>query len=104
MEKSFPGRMKMAEVIAVSVSYTHLPEVIRQLSDEGSISPERTISGENPILIYRFADANTLITLGAIGCPACAGNLDLFNAMEMCIRDSQGCFQPDLLPADKQTA
>lgn len=36
--------------------------------------------GENNILIYRFVDSNILITHGFVGCPACAGNLDLFNA------------------------
>lgn len=60
---------------------TFFPEVIDKLIDEGSISPERTVSGENPVIIYRFADDDVLITLGQVGCPACAGNLDLFNAM-----------------------
>ncbi len=42
---------------------------------------ERTIGGEKLVLIYRFLDDDILITLGQVGCPACAGNLDLFNAM-----------------------
>ncbi|MCI8922944.1 MAG: nucleoside phosphorylase, partial [Lachnospiraceae bacterium] len=42
---------------------------------------EKTIGGENPVFIYRFLDDDILITLGQVGCPACAGNLDLFNAM-----------------------
>lgn len=79
--KLTPSALAKSKFETNKMIITFFPEVIRQLSDEGSISPERTISGENPILIYRFADANTLITLGAIGCPACAGNLDLFNAM-----------------------
>ncbi len=60
---------------------TFFPEVIDKLVSEGRISLERTIGGENPILIYRFSDDDILITLGQVGCPACAGNLDLFNAM-----------------------
>lgn len=60
---------------------TFFPEVMDKLVDEGKITLERTISGENPVLIYRFIDDEILITLGQVGCPACAGNLDLFNAM-----------------------
>lgn len=60
---------------------TFFPEVMQQLVEEGQISLERTIEGENSILLYRFTDTNILITLGYIGCPACAGNLDLFHAM-----------------------
>ena len=48
---------------------------------KGNIALERTICGENPVLIYRFLDDDLLITLGQVGCPACAGNLDLLNAM-----------------------
>ena len=60
---------------------TFFPEVIDKLAAEGKITLERTIGGENPVLIYSFADDDILITLGFVGCPACAGNLDLFNAM-----------------------
>ncbi len=60
---------------------TFFPEVMEKLADEGKIVLEKTISDENPVLIYRFLDDGTLITLGQVGCPACAGNLDLFNAM-----------------------
>lgn len=60
---------------------TFFPEVIQRLLNEKNISVEKTISGENPVIVYRFVDTDVLITLGCIGCPACAGNLDLFNAM-----------------------
>ena len=60
---------------------TFFPEVVNKLANEGKITLERTIGGENPVLIYRFLDDDILITLGQVGCPACAGNLDLFNAM-----------------------
>ena len=60
---------------------TFFPEVIDKLLSEGKIEPERTIPGENPVPVFRFTEDGTLITLGQCGCPACAGNLDLFNAM-----------------------
>lgn len=60
---------------------TFFPEVMDKLVEEGKITLERTIGGENPVLIYRFVDDDILITLGFVGCPSCAGNLDLFNAM-----------------------
>ena len=60
---------------------TFFPEVMDRLTAEGNILPERVIAGENPCPIYRFADRDVLITLGAVGCPSCAGNLDLFHAM-----------------------
>lgn len=60
---------------------TFFPEVLEKLCAEGMIVQERIIGGENPVLIYRFTDADILITLGIVGCPSCAGNLDLFHAM-----------------------
>jgi len=58
------------------------PEVIDRLIREKAILIEKTIGGENPVYVYRFVeDTDTLITLGQVGCPACAGNLDLFHAM-----------------------
>ncbi len=60
---------------------TFFPEVLERLREEGRIVPVQTIDNENPFLIYRFSDADILITLGQVGCPACAGNLDLFYAM-----------------------
>lgn len=60
---------------------TFFPEVMDKLKSEEKITLERTVAGENPLEVYRFLDADILITLGFVGCPACAGNLDLFNAM-----------------------
>ena len=60
---------------------TFFPEVMDTLVTEGKITLERTIRGENPVCVYRFLDDDILITLGQVGCPACAGNLDLLNAM-----------------------
>jgi len=61
---------------------TFFPEVIDRLILEKEILLEKTIGGENPIYVYHFVeDTAILITLGQVGCPACAGNLDLFHAM-----------------------
>ena len=60
---------------------TFFPEVVDKLIADGMIVLEKTIDGENIVLIYRFVNTDILITLGAVGCPSCAGNLDLFNAM-----------------------
>ncbi len=46
------------------------------IADE-KIVIERKIEDENSFLIYRFVDSDVLVTLGFVGCPACAGNLDL---------------------------
>lgn len=60
---------------------TFFPEVIDKLVADGTVTLERTIGGENPLDVYRFADApDVLVSLGQVGC-ACAGNLDLFHAM-----------------------
>ncbi len=61
---------------------TFFPEVVRKLLDQEAIFEDRVIPGENPVPIYRYIDEpDILLTLGQVGCPACAGNLDLFNAM-----------------------
>lgn len=61
---------------------TFFPEVMDRLAEDGQIVLERTIPGENPVPIYRFTEEpDVLLTLGQVGCPACAGNLDEFHAM-----------------------
>ena len=61
---------------------TFFPEIMDQLAEDGQIVLERTIPGENPVPVYRFTEEpDVLLTLGQCGCPACAGNLDLFHAM-----------------------
>ena len=61
---------------------TFFPEVIEKLLDQEAIFEDRIIPGENRIPIYRFSGyPDVLLTLGQVGCPACAGNLDLFHAM-----------------------
>ena len=61
---------------------TFFPEVIHKLLEQQAIFEYLVIPGENPVPIYRFTDdPDVLLTLGQVGCPACAGNLDLFHAM-----------------------
>ncbi len=61
---------------------TFFPEVLEKLLFAGEIQKISVIPGENPLTIYRFTDkTDVLLTLGQVGCPACGGNLDLFNAM-----------------------
>ena len=76
-----PAHFAGPKLNADKLIITFFPEVMERLKAEGRIAPERTIPGENPVEICRFSDADVLITLGFVGCPACAGNLDLFNAM-----------------------
>jgi len=52
-------------------------EAIKMLLEEKQIEEYVTISGENPIVLYKFVDADVLLTHGMVGCPACAGNLDV---------------------------
>lgn len=46
---------------------TFFPEVLDKLIDEGKITLERTIGGENPVLMYRFIEVGQLLVVdGAI--------------------------------------
>ena len=49
---------------------TFFPEVVDKLIADGKIVLEKTIGGENVVLVYRFVDTDILITLGAVGCPS----------------------------------
>lgn len=60
---------------------TFFSEVMETLKKENAIELYYTIGGENPVEIYKFISSNVLITLGYVGCPACAGNLECFIAM-----------------------
>lgn len=61
---------------------TFFPEVVNALIESGEVEMARVVPGENPLELYRFLDQpDTLLNLGQVGCPACAGNLDLINAM-----------------------
>ncbi|MDD5928776.1 MAG: nucleoside phosphorylase [Spirochaetales bacterium] len=60
---------------------TFFPEVMNELKENNQLELERLIEGENPVEVYRFKDQpDILITLGYVGCPACAGNLEFFAA------------------------
>ena len=61
---------------------TFFPEVIEKLLSSGQLQKYTVIPGENALTIYRFTEKpDVLLTLGQVGCPACGGNLDLYNAM-----------------------
>ena len=61
---------------------TFFPEVIDKLLKSGNLQISTVIPGENTLTIYRFTDKpDVLLTHGQVGCPACGGNLDLYNAM-----------------------
>ena len=60
---------------------TFFKEALDRLIEDKEVIFERTIRGENPLDVYKFKDSDILISLGQVGCPACAGNLDLFNEM-----------------------
>ena len=76
--ESFPfGRFETDRMVI-----TFFPEIVSRLAKDGLITEERLIPGENPLMVYRFTQRpDVLLTLGQIGCPACAGNLDEFHAM-----------------------
>ena len=60
---------------------TFFPDVMKNLMEDNQLELEREIAGENPVYVYRFKEQpEILITLGYVGCPACAGNLEFFAA------------------------
>ena len=60
---------------------TFFPDVMKELMDNNQLELEQHFAGENPVDIYRFKDQpDVMITLGYVGCPACAGNLECFAA------------------------
>jgi len=77
-----PINYKFTDLVSDKLVITFFEDALKQLIKEGKIEEYLRIPGENAITIYKFTDgSNTLITLGKIGCPACAGNLDLFNVL-----------------------
>lgn len=61
---------------------TFFPDVIERMLAEGTIRKAFEIPGENVVVLYSFTGRpDILLTLGYIGCPACAGNLDMLHAM-----------------------
>lgn len=56
---------------------TFFGEVLDKLIANQQVTLYITIKGENPFSIYCFLDSDVLIMHGQVGCPACAGNLDL---------------------------
>ena len=61
---------------------TFFPEAIEKMLKSGKLQVCMVIPGENSITVYRFTEKpDVLLTHGQVGCPACGGNLDLYNAM-----------------------
>lgn len=56
-------------------------EAIGKMLDEGLIEVCATLSGENPIDVYRFVDDDVLMIHGMVGCPATAGAMDVLIGM-----------------------
>ena len=82
VEKLNPANFADSKFDTDKMIITFFPEVVQKLLDREEIFEELVIPGENPVPIYRFTeDPEVLLTLGQVGCPACAGNLDLFHAM-----------------------
>jgi len=77
-----PKDLRMHSFDTNKLVITFFPEVIEKLKAEGQIELERVIPGENIVEIYRFTDSpDILLVQGMVGCPACGGNLDMFNGM-----------------------
>ncbi len=76
-----PSQLVDKKFDANKMIITFFPEALNKLLANGDIESYCEIGGENPFTIYRFVnDKDVLIVLGQVGCPACGGNLDLFNA------------------------
>ncbi len=76
-----PKSMKETPFDTNKMIITFFKEALDRLIEEKEVIFDRTIRGENPLDVYKFKDSDILISLGQVGCPACAGNLDLFNEM-----------------------
>lgn len=76
-----PSSLKEEKFSTNKMIISFFPEVVTRLIEEQQIILERTIQGENPVYVYKYVDSDILLTLGHVGCPACGGNLDLFNAL-----------------------
>lgn len=74
--------MKSISLPADKLVITFFPEAIEQMLAVGTIRKAFEIPGENAVILYSFTGRpDILLTLGYIGCPACAGNLDMLHAM-----------------------
>ena len=76
-----PFRWNLEPFSTDKLIITFFPDVMENLKKNDLIELERHFSGENPVDIYRFKEQrDVMITLGYVGCPACAGNLEVFAA------------------------
>lgn len=76
-----PFKWNMEPFSTDKLIITFFPDVIKNLLENNQLELERHFAGENPVDIYRFKNQpEIMITLGYAGCPACAGNLEVFAA------------------------
>ena len=76
-----PFKWNLEKFSSDKLIITFFPDVMNELRNNNLIELERHISGENPVDVYRFTESpEILITLGYVGCPACAGNMEYFAA------------------------
>ncbi len=76
--ENYPGEPFSGDCLVI----TFFREVVDQLFLDHQLKVERIIPGEVPLCVYRFTDnPEVLLMVGEIGCPACAGNLDLLQGI-----------------------
>lgn len=76
-----PFKWNMEPFSTDKLIITFFPDVIKNLLENNQLELERHFAGENPVDIFRFKNQpEIMITLGYAGCPACAGNLEVFAA------------------------
>lgn len=76
-----PSSYAKHKLSANKLIITYFPEVMDKLIAREQIHIEARIRGENPIIVYKFSDADSLILLGPVGCPACGRVLEIVHAM-----------------------
>ncbi len=76
-----PFKWNLDQLKTNKLIITFFPDVMESLKTEKLIEPAYHFGGENPVDLYAFTqEPDVLITLGYVGCPACAGNLEFFAA------------------------
>ncbi len=81
LAKINPISMKEDSFNTNKLIITFFGEVVKELLNENKLVLERIIKGERPLEVYRFKNSDVLLIHGYVGCPACAGDLDLLNSM-----------------------
>ena len=97
-----PERFGQNPLSADRLVITFFREVVDRLFLDGKLRVERIIPGEVPIALYQFTEnPGVLLMLGEVGCPACAGDLDLLQGMgvkKVMFCGGGGVLNPDIAP------